>query len=128
MADGGYSPHQAFAQKLKDSLDTIMESYMRILSSTKVQGRDSAERERLQLTTNAASIVSEAQGLLKMITELKLAVLTSNLEGLNRQVDEHNAKFEQEEATANMKLEALQDDVARSLTLLESHYFSSLHR
>lgn len=72
--------------------------------------------------------VSEAQGLLKMITELKLAVLTSNLEGLNRQVDEHNAKFEQEEATANMKLEALQDDVARSLTLLESHYFSSLHR
>eukprot|EP00512_Aurantiochytrium_limacinum_P006623 CAMPEP_0171513930 /NCGR_PEP_ID=MMETSP0959-20130129/2538_1 /TAXON_ID=87120 /ORGANISM="Aurantiochytrium limacinum, Strain ATCCMYA-1381" /LENGTH=79 /DNA_ID=CAMNT_0012052151 /DNA_START=398 /DNA_END=634 /DNA_ORIENTATION=- len=32
-----------------------------ILDTIQVQGRDSAERERLQLTTNAASIVSSSQ-------------------------------------------------------------------
>lgn len=37
MGDKAFSPQQAFAQKLRDSVDTIMDSYMGLMDAAKVR-------------------------------------------------------------------------------------------
>lgn len=72
--------------------------------------------------------VGGAQGLLKLITELKLSVMTSNLEDLSRLVDEQNAAYEAEREATEDKVKRLRLDIAQSLKDLEAHYYSSTYR
>lgn len=90
--------------------------------------KDTAERERLQVSAHAASVIAGAQALLKMITELKLSVLTSNLEGLNQLVDEQNAVFQTGRQSAVHKAKKLEHVVDVRLKQLEDHYYSSVYR
>jgi hypothetical protein len=72
--------------------------------------------------------VGEAQALFKLITELKLSLLTSNLEGLNAVVDERNAAFATSRDAAIANVKTLEADIDSCLDRLETHYYSSVYR
>ena len=63
-----------------------------------------------------------------MITELKLSVVTSNLEGLNEVVDRRNKLFQTANTKAINKIKQLDADIDASLNILESHYYNSVYR
>jgi len=69
--------------------------------------------------------VGETQKISKMITELKLSMLTSNLEGLNNIVDEQNEKYESEKLETQEKINEIKSDLDKSIRALEAHYHSS---
>jgi len=80
------------------------------------------------LTAHAAGVVGETQTLLKMITELKLSVLTSNLEDLDTIVDKRNEEFARERCGNVEKVQRIKREVDLALDQLEAHYYSSVYR
>ena len=72
--------------------------------------------------------VGQAQNLHRMISELKLSVLTSDLESLNDTVDARNAAYLEKEANATQDLRKLETTVESALHRLETHYYKSVYR
>mmetsp|Transcript_13015 Transcript_13015/g.16181 ORF Transcript_13015/g.16181 Transcript_13015/m.16181 type:complete len:129 (+) Transcript_13015:172-558(+) len=121
-----YTPGQKdFAQKLRDNILKLSECYKSILLAAMVENDTASERKGLQLSVQAHNLVAGSQTLLDMITQLKLSLLTSNIEKLNEEVEKEKQNCLQACAKVGGKLDNLINQLDVALDELEQHYFQS---
>mmetsp|Transcript_4591 Transcript_4591/g.6133 ORF Transcript_4591/g.6133 Transcript_4591/m.6133 type:complete len:129 (-) Transcript_4591:941-1327(-) len=121
-----YTPGQKeFAQQLRDNILKLTECYKSMLLASMIENETSSERKGLQLSVQAHNLVAGAQTLLDMITQLKLSILTSNIEKLNEEVEKEKDTYKTECRKVEKKLESLSSELDVALDELESHYAAS---
>lgn len=80
------------------------------------------------MSTNAALVVGQTQNLHRMISELKLSLLTSDLDGMNKIVSEQNKEYQANQNESERQLVKIENQVQSALDQLEAHYYSSVYR
>ena len=92
------------------------------------QVRDSASNARAEFETQveAANLTHAAEGLLRLISELKTAAIVQDVQTTNHEAQETKTGFENETRQVISELKHLRDNVAATLSTLEKHYYSSM--
>lgn len=99
-----------------------------VVASGEVRDRASNARAEFQAQVEAGNLAKAAEGLLRLISELKIAAVVQEVTETNREVTEMRTMYEFETRRAVSELGTLRDNVAATLTALEKHYYSSQAR
>lgn len=91
--------------------------------------RDKATNARMdfQSQVEAANLAKAADDLLRLVSEMKIAVIVQEVKESEAEFTEMRAIYDVEKASLN-EMNKLRDNVASSLSALEKHYYASCTR
>jgi hypothetical protein len=96
--------------------------------SAEVSDHASNARAEFQTRVDAASLAQAAEGLLRLISELKVAAIVQDGPSSAREAAEVRAGLEAGAKSVGVELAGLRDDVAQLLSIVEDHYYESVCR
>lgn len=85
----------------------------------------SSTRAEFQTGVDAAALAQAMEGLLRLISELKVAAVVQDVSSTERENAEVRSLLSQHPMEATAELTKLKDTVLTALTELEAHYYES---
>jgi Surfeit locus protein 5 subunit 22 of Mediator complex len=96
-----------------------------VVRSAEVSDHASNARAEFQTRVDAAGLAQAAEGLLRLVSELKVAAIVQDTTASADEAAEVRATLESHSRTSTAELAALRDVAAEHLAALEEHYFES---
>jgi hypothetical protein len=96
-----------------------------VIRSAEVSDQTSNARAEFQTQVDAAGLAQAAEGLLRLISELKVAAIVQDVSATTGEAEQTRTALMHHSKTAEDELIQLRDDVGRLLARLETHYFRS---
>lgn len=97
-----------------------------VVASAKVRDKASNARAEFQSQVESANLAQAAEGLLRLISELKTAAIVQDVTDSTQEATETRNSLEAETRSALAELGVLRDSVANTLSALEKHYYRSM--
>ncbi|CAN8075704.1 unnamed protein product [Agarophyton chilense] len=116
---------ESYHDRLDTEIDHVLTAFQDLVASCQISDRPSNARAEYQTQVEASNLANSADHLLKLIADLKVAVVTQNLAEVkteNRYMQTFMDKNSHEMLTHIVNLG---DAIAKTLRLLENNYYAS---
>jgi mediator of RNA polymerase II transcription subunit 22 len=103
----------------------IFDNLQDVIRSAAVSDQTSNARAEFQTQVDAAGLAQAAEGLLRLISELKVAAIVQDARATTGEAEQTRIALTLHSTTAEDELRQMRDDIGRLLTELETHYYQS---
>lgn len=104
---------------------TAPRSRQDVVSNAEVTDPTGNAQAEFQIRVDSEGIAQAAEGLLRLISELRIAAVVQDVASTSKEADETRRAFDLQIENATTQLETLRDTVSDLLSRLEDHYYSS---
>jgi hypothetical protein len=115
----------AYHRRLEDLTARAVDAFRDVVRGAELSEAAGNARAEFQTRVDAAGLVAAAEGLLRLVAELKVAAIVQDAATTTAEAAEVRAALEGHARQSTAELLVLRDDVATALEELETHFFAS---
>ncbi|EGG17298.1 hypothetical protein DFA_08291 [Cavenderia fasciculata] len=120
-----YRDQQYFQKQIETKTNQMLDSFHEIIKISKINDSPQNVSEVFQMETNTTSILNSAEGLLRIIEELKQNIILNDFSNMMEEVRVQNEVYKKMNDRTTKRIKDLSDDVSRGLAELENEYYTS---
>jgi len=123
---------KSYNKRLKDEVKSILDNFFEIVKlgqvedETQVERMTQLEEVHFQMGVRSANIVRAAEGLLKLVAEVKQYLILNDFPSVNEAITNNYLAFEKKTKEVDQALMRIRDEAAHELYEHEEDYYYGL--
>mmetsp|Transcript_36297 Transcript_36297/g.88657 ORF Transcript_36297/g.88657 Transcript_36297/m.88657 type:complete len:155 (+) Transcript_36297:626-1090(+) len=112
-----------YTRRIDELINAMAKAFQEIVQAAEVRDEISDARAEYQIEVEAANVAQQCEGLLRLISELKVACIAQDVSGMRQDAQQVTATLQNEIKAINRLLDGVGDQTRALLGDLEQHFY-----